>query len=200
MSLDANPRPALTTAQMDHLVDGHQPRERMAQHDVPAPAARGVTEMGNATVSNRKSVAAILAATGVPQALIGLWALLAPHDFYRDFGPGGGWVSALGPYDEHLVRDVGGLFLGLGTLLVIAAIRSGRELTLTAVAVWLLFALPHTVYHLLNLDPLETADAIANAAGLVWTVVGPLLALALAIRPRASGSRLQASPAADPRS
>ena len=104
-----------------------------------------MTEIGHTTINNRKSVAAILVATGVPQALIGLWAVLAPHNFYRDFGPGGGWVSALGPYDEHLVRDVGGLSLGLGTLLIIAALRAGRELTLTAVAVWLLFAVPHTV-------------------------------------------------------
>lgn len=156
-----------------------------------------MTEIGHTTVNNRRSVAAILVATGVPQALIGLWAVLAPHNFYRDFGPGGGWVSALGPYDEHLVRDVGGLSLGLGTLLIIAALRAGRELTLIAVAVWLLFAFPHTVYHLLNLDPLETADAIANVVGLVWTVVGPLLAVALATRPRTSGPRLQASPAAD---
>jgi len=159
-----------------------------------------MTAIGNTTVSNRKPVAAILVASGVPQALIGLWALLAAHNFYRDFGPGGGWVSALGPYDEHLVRDVGGLSLGLGTLLIIAALRAGRELTLTAVAIWLLFAVPHTVYHLLNLDPLETADAIANVVGLVWTVVGPLLAVALATRPRAGGLRVRPSLAADLRS
>jgi hypothetical protein len=45
-------------------------------------------------------------------AYVGFWALIAPHSFYRSFPiPGHHWVSTAGPYDEHLVRDVGGLYL-----------------------------------------------------------------------------------------
>lgn len=34
------------------------------------------------------------------------WALLFPRGFYEDFPVRGwGWVSTLGPYNEHLVRD-----------------------------------------------------------------------------------------------
>ena len=130
-------------------------------------------------VRNRGWIAALLVALGAPQALIGLWALLAPTNFYRDFGPGGGWVSALGAYDEHLVRDVGSLFVGLGVLMIVAAVRGRRTLTLTAVAVWLIFAVPHAIYHFLNLGPYSTADAVANAATLAWTVAGALIVLAL---------------------
>jgi 4-carboxymuconolactone decarboxylase len=130
-------------------------------------------------VRHRGWIAALLVALGAPQALIGLWALLAPRSFYGDFGPGGGWVSALGPYDEHLVRDVGALFVGLGVLMVLAAVRGRRSLTLVAVAVWLIFAVPHAIYHFFNLDPYTSADAVANAVSIVWTVVGPLIVLAL---------------------
>jgi AhpD family alkylhydroperoxidase len=143
---------------------------------------------------HRGWIAALLVALGAPQALIGLWALLAPRGFYDDFGPGGGWVSALGAYDEHLVRDVGGLFIGLGVLMIVAAVRGRRSLTLTAVAVWLIFAVPHAIYHALNLGPYTTADAIANAATLGWTVLAPILVLLML---RSPARARPAAPAAD---
>jgi AhpD family alkylhydroperoxidase len=143
---------------------------------------------------HRGWIAALLVALGAPQALIGLWALFAPRGFYDDFGPGGGWVSALGAYDEHLVRDVGGLFIGLGVLMIVAAVRGRRSLTLTAVAVWLIFAVPHAIFHALNLGPYATADAIANAATLGWTVLAPILVLLMLRRPARARP---AAPAAD---
>jgi AhpD family alkylhydroperoxidase len=143
---------------------------------------------------HRGWIAALLVALGAPQALIGLWALLAPRGFYDDFGPGGGWVSALGAYDEHLVRDVGGLFIGLGVLMVVAAVRGRRSLTFTAVAVWLIFAVPHAIYHALNLGPYTTPDAIANAATLGWTVLAPIIVLVMLRAPTAARP---AAPAAD---
>jgi hypothetical protein len=41
----------------------------------------------------------------------GLWALLAPRSFYDSFPGGSGmhWVSADGPYNRHLVGDVGSM-------------------------------------------------------------------------------------------
>ncbi len=61
--------------------------------------------------------------------VIGVWALLVPRSFYDDFPlPGRDWVSALGPYNEHLVRDVGALNLALGVLLATAAILLERRL------------------------------------------------------------------------
>src|SRR4030081_2998793 len=134
---------------------------------------------------HRGWIAALLVALGAPQALIGLWALVAPQNFYDDFGPGGGWVSALGAYDEHLVRDVGALFVGLGVLMLIAPVRGRRTLTLSAVGVGLIFAVRHAIYHMLNLDPYGTADAVANAATLGWTVLAPIIVLGLLRAPAA---------------
>jgi hypothetical protein len=129
---------------------------------------------------HRELIGVLLLVLGVPQGLIGLWAFFAPHNFYANFGLGsGGWVSALGAYDEHLVRDVGSLFAGLGVLMVVAAARGQRSLTYTAVAVWLTFALPHMVWHMFNLGPLSTGNAIAEVITLGWTVAGALIVLVL---------------------
>jgi len=48
-----------------------------------------------------------------------------------------------------------------------------------AAVVWLIFAIPHTVYHLFNLGPYSPGNAIANVITLGWTVVGGLLVLVL---------------------
>lgn len=135
----------------------------------------------------------LLLALGIPQGLIGLWALFAPRSFYGDFPAGtDGWVHVLGPFDEHLVTDVGALFVGLGVLMAIAAFALRRTVVLAAATSWLVFSVPHLVWHSLNLGPYGTADAIANTVTLTWTVVGGVLILALLRRP--SAAREGASP------
>ena len=74
---------------------------------------------------------AILLATAVVGLYVGGWALVAPGSFYASF-PGLGmiWVAVDGPCDEHLVRDVGALYLGLAAASVVAAashrVEAGR--------------------------------------------------------------------------
>lgn len=115
---------------------------------------------------------AILALT---PALVGLWATVAPRGFYDDF-PGGGhsWVSAVGPYDEHLVRDVGALYLGSLVLLAFAYAWLDRRLVQAALVSYAVAALPHLVYHLTALEGFDTGDAVAEIAGLALNVVLPL--------------------------
>ncbi len=52
---------------------------------------------------------------------VGFQALFTPRSFYDDFPMGRGWVAMDGPYNEHLVRDVGSLNLAL-VVLVFAAL------------------------------------------------------------------------------
>ena len=63
----------------------------------------------------------IVALLAISALVLGFWAAFDPRGFYANF-PGGGrhWVSADGPYNEHLVRDFGSLNLGL------AAVGAGR--------------------------------------------------------------------------
>ena len=78
----------------------------------------------------------------------GLWALPFPRSFYGDFPfPGWDWISTLGPYNEHLVRDYGAMNLALGVLLVSAAISPERGLSRVALLTYLVFAIPHFVFH-----------------------------------------------------
>lgn len=105
---------------------------------------------------------------------IGAWALVAPRSFYDDFpGLGRAWVSVDGPYNEHLVRDVGALNLALTTLFVVAFIRLGRQLVTIAGAVAFVWGVPHAIYHLFNTDVLDTSDIVVSLLGLaVFVVLG----------------------------
>lgn len=127
-----------------------------------------------------------------PALVVGMWALLIPRSFYDDFPAAGRhWVSALGPYNEHLVRDVGALNLALGTLLALAAILLERRLVQAALAAWLVYALPHFVFHATELDALPFLDNVANVITLGLAVLLPLVLLAATGRRRAEtgGSR-----------
>jgi hypothetical protein len=103
---------------------------------------------------------------------VGLWAAFAPQSFYDDF-PGAGrfWVSVDGPYNEHLVRDVGALNLALAVVAIVAFVTLSRTAVLAAGGAWLAYGIPHLVYHLRHLDPLEGADQIAVPVSLALSVV-----------------------------
>jgi hypothetical protein len=109
-------------------------------------------------------------------ALVGFWATFAPHSFYRSFPlPGHHWVSPAGPYDEHLVRDVGGLYLSLLVVTVWAIVRRNPELLRVAGAAWFVFSLPHLVFHLGHLDGLTTFDKAGESTSLALTLLFALL-------------------------
>lgn len=106
---------------------------------------------------------------------VGLWALFAPRSFYDDFpGLGMAWVNVDGPYNEHLVRDVGGLNLALAIVVIAAAVTLSRHMILTAVAASLAIGVPHFIYHVVNADLLDAADATISLVGLGLAVVLPV--------------------------
>jgi hypothetical protein len=126
---------------------------------------------------------AILAASA---AFVGFWAAIAPHSFYRSFPfPGHHWVAAAGPYDDHLVRDVGGLYLSLLVVSVWALVRRSSELLRMAGAAWFVFSLPHLVFHLDHLDGLTTFDKVGQTTSLALTLLVAAALLTLPIRPAA---------------
>jgi len=107
-----------------------------------------------------------------------LWALPFPQSFYEDFPlPGREWVSTLGPYDEHLVRDYGALNLALGILLVATAIFLERRLTRVALVAWLGYAVPHFVFHTTLVDHFSPFDNLAQLGSLGLQVLLPLILL-----------------------
>jgi hypothetical protein len=132
----------------------------------------------------------------VPAATIGLTATLAPRAFYDDFPFLTHWVDLLPPYNQHLVTDVGGLYLGFAVVLAWAAWALERSLVRAVCVGWLLTAALHLAFHATHLDDFGTGDAIAEIASLALLLIPPPLAIwAVSPRPEAEAAR-----AADPAS
>ena len=114
---------------------------------------------------------------------IGVWAQFAPRSFYDDFpGLGRAWVSVDGPYNEHLVRDVGGLYLALGVVLVAAMITLARVMVTTASLAVLASGVPHAVYHFAHRDGLAAGDLAVSLTGLVLMAAIPVVLLVVLVR------------------
>lgn len=112
---------------------------------------------------------------------IGVWALLAPQSFYDSFpGMGRAWIAIDGPYNEHLIRDVGALNLSLSVLLVAAAVTLSRQLIYTAAAAAMVWGIPHLIYHAFNTDGLDSGDVVPSIGGLVLFAFLPIAAIVLA--------------------
>ena len=123
-----------------------------------------------------------LAVTG---ALVGVWAGFAPRAFYDDFpGLGRMWVAVDGPYNEHLVRDVGWLNLALTVATVWAAVTLTRTLVIAVLMAWLVTSVPHLAYHVANLDGLATADRVGELASLALVPLVAAVLLLVAVRTR----------------
>jgi|1185.fasta_scaffold135284_2 hypothetical protein len=116
-----------------------------------------------------------------PAFLLGVWATLAPRNWYENFpGVGQAWIAIDGSFNEHLIRDVGALNLALVTVTLVALVKLDRTLVRTTAAAWLVYSLPHLLYHATHTDPFDTGDAIAALGGLTLDVVVPIVLLVLA--------------------
>ncbi|HYG96927.1 MAG TPA: hypothetical protein VD741_07440 [Solirubrobacterales bacterium] len=108
---------------------------------------------------------------------IGLTATFFPRTFYEDFPFVAHWVDLLPPYNEHLVTDVGGLYLGFAVLFAWAAWSLERTLIRAVCSAWLLTAGLHLAFHAGHLEGFGTADAIAEIASLSLLLVPPPVAV-----------------------
>jgi hypothetical protein len=129
------------------------------------------------TVAGMKRIGLAILTLG--SAPLGLWATLAPRSFYDNFpGMGRHWVRLDGPYNHHLVSDFGALNLALSAVTIAALIwLTPRLVQVTAVA-WLLYAIPHELYHVTHLHPFDTSDKVLVSSGLAIDIV---IAIALLI-------------------
>ena len=131
---------------------------------------------------------------------VGMWATFAPRSFYEDF-PGGGrmWVSGDGPFNEHLVRDVGAWALGMTVVLAAAAWTLQRPLVLTAGAAATVLALPHAIYHARHTEVIgSTADQVLSVGGLFLAVAVGAAVLALSAGPGGLQAARGRTPASGP--
>ena len=142
--------------------------------------------MSSSSLLVQRAILVYLTLSGL---LVGVWATLFPRSFYDDF-PGAGrvWVGVDGPYNEHLVRDVGQLSLAVALVSGVAAWTMVPVLVRAAAAAWLVNAVPHFVYHLRNLDAYDTFDKVGNVVSLGLLVGLPIVVLVLSFRRRPAGA------------
>lgn len=144
-----------------------------------------------APVSGRAALAARvgLVLVGLAQLEVAIWGLVAPHAFFRSFpGAGHSWVAALGPYNEHLLRDYASVSLGLGVLMIGAAVWFSRRVVVLAGIAFLAATVPHFAYHLTTTGRFSAADNLASLGGFVLEVGLVLAAMAIASRSERSRS------------
>jgi len=113
--------------------------------------------------------------------MVGLWGQFFPRSFYDDFpGLGRHWIMVDGPFNEHLIRDIGGLNLALAAVTIVALITLGRTVVLVTGVAWLLYGVPHLVYHTSHAHELAASDGAAITISLAGSVVMAIVALVLA--------------------
>src|ERR1044072_6066048 len=110
-------------------------------------------------VMQRTITRVLLVIFGLVEAMIGIWSLVSPTGFYQDF-PGfrTGWVAMDGPFNEHLLRDFGGLHPALAAPLIGPAVIAPPAGARLAAVAALLFGLPHFLYHLGHVSHFEQID------------------------------------------
>lgn len=128
-------------------------------------------------------VRAGLVVLGVGQGIPAVWALAAPHSFYVGFpSKGQHWVASFAPYNEHLIRDYGSGFLAISVLALVAAWLADRRLTIVALVVWVIAAVPHLVFHAAH----GSTTGAASLVTLAVNVAFPLVLLVLAAKERST--------------
>lgn len=142
------------------------------------------------TLTTRRVLLGSLVVLGL---YVGVWAAFRPASFHASFpGPFSAWISMDGPYDEHLIRDVGTFNLGLAAASGLAMrYRDAGPATVVGLA-WVVYSVPHLGYHLQHLDHLGVVDVVAQVVSLSSTFV---LALPLVLaRPAATRRTQEVSP------
>jgi hypothetical protein len=113
------------------------------------------------------------------ELVLGLWTLLSPASFYAVVP-----TADVTPFSEHPFRDFGGATLGLAVVLGAAAVWTQTRMVVVALTAYLVFSVPHLVFHLEHLREGGGAADTAIVVGLVGSVLLPVALLAVALRLR----------------
>jgi hypothetical protein len=106
---------------------------------------------------------------------VGAVATLTPRVFY-DYVP---WVSLAPPYSEHLMRDYGAMNLALAVVTLVAVITMEQLMVRVALAAYLVFAIPHLLFHVTHHRHYTATAAITETAALVVAMLLPVALLSL---------------------
>jgi hypothetical protein len=109
---------------------------------------------------------------------VGVVATLTLRWFYDNVP----WVDLAPPFAEHLMRDYGAMNLALGLVTAVAAFTMDRVMVRTSLAAYLLFAVPHLIFHVTHHEHYTASQAVGETTALTIAVLLPLALLALTWR------------------
>ena len=133
----------------------------------------------------------VLAVTVILAVYVGAWAEFSPASFYASF-PGFGmhWIDVDGPYNQHLVRDVGSLYLALGAASVFGIVSRSAVPGRVAGLAWSVFGILHFGYHLTHPEG-TMLDRIGTVVSLGLSLALGLVLLLPTRSARAEGAAAQ---------
>jgi nucleoside-diphosphate-sugar epimerase len=109
---------------------------------------------------------------------LGVQAEFTPRAFYDDFPFGRGWVAMDGRYNEHLIRDFGALNLAMLVLTAGALYVGTRAISRVAAGAWIVYSVPHLVYHLRHLTMvMPGVDKVATVVSLSLPILAAIVVL-----------------------
>jgi len=123
----------------------------------------------------RAAVRVGLGILAVIQLGTGLWQLVLPESFYRDFPT----VDLAPPFSEHLMRDFGGANVAIGIIVAVVAVWLEKRYVVLVLLAYLAFSVPHLMFHLSHLHDASAADVAFQVISLGLAVVLPVVVLAL---------------------
>jgi len=132
----------------------------------------------------RLAVKVLLAWFALFGLIVGSWQAVRPASFYADFpGPGHHWVSPDGPYNEHLMRDVGLGGLAVGGVALVALLTGVVWVARAAGVAVIVVNLPHQLYHQAHVSVLPTtADQVLQSVTLAVVSLAAIALVVLAFR------------------
>lgn len=113
------------------------------------------------------------------QLVTGFWAVVSPRSWFEHFpvvGPD--LVAAQPPFNSHLATDAGAGFLATGVALVAAGLWARRSAVWVALLTYLVFAVPHLIYHAASPGP--GLSGVAQFVNVTLLASGVVMAMALA--------------------
>ena len=137
------------------------------------------------TTSIARGIAWALAASAT---YVGFWAMVWPHSFFTTFpGLGEAWVAPLGAFNEHLVRDVGGLYVALVVFSGWAATKGDTGALRALGWACLAFGLLHLAFHATHRNGFSTSEWEASMIPLAFAALGAALLVLLRSNGSATG-------------
>ncbi len=126
---------------------------------------------------------------GLVTASLGVWAFFFPNAFFDEFPVAGAhWVSTLGAFNEHLLRDYGSAQIGLGLAAVLVAMQKSSTGIAAVMSGYVVFGTLHLGYHFTTFGFFSSGSAAAQAFALATFITIPL-AVIRAIRTRKENTK-----------